>query len=363
MRENLRFAKPDATDEEIETAAEAARIHHVIAALPEGYDTVVGERGYRFSGGEKQRIAIARTILRNPPILVLDEATSSLDTETERLVQEALDRLSEGPDDDRDRAPALDRPRRRPDHRARPRPHRRVGPARGPDPRRRPLHGARHARRRPRDCQLEPNFGAPHLATLPKACSFSSALFSLPSYRAGTMGPAFWLVALLLWEIAEKLFLLRYGKRMPPAIGHGALIGLPVTAVSACLPEVLVKLLVASDGRRAAARGPASADRLLLRPSNRSPLYRRSAAIESDCADAQTPRYALHRPGTPRRMRVGLTQLALRLPLTLSALKSFGARVDLPVGWVRAASRTTGAGDSPGEIVSAPPRFGSFSQR
>ncbi|MFL5918417.1 MAG: ABC transporter ATP-binding protein [Gaiellaceae bacterium] len=96
IRENLRFAKPDATDDELEAAAEAARIHHVIAALPDGYDTVVGERGYRFSGGEKQRIAIARTILRNPPILVLDEATSSLDTETERLVQEALDRLSEG---------------------------------------------------------------------------------------------------------------------------------------------------------------------------------------------------------------------------------------------------------------------------
>jgi ATP-binding cassette subfamily B protein len=96
VRDNLGFAKPDATDEEIEAAAEAARIHHVIAALPEGYDTVVGERGYRFSGGEKQRMAIARTILRNPPILVLDEATSSLDTETERLVQEALDRLSAG---------------------------------------------------------------------------------------------------------------------------------------------------------------------------------------------------------------------------------------------------------------------------
>jgi ATP-binding cassette subfamily B protein len=96
VRENLRFAKPDATDAEIEEAAQAARIHHVIAALPDGYDTVVGERGYRFSGGEKQRMAIARTILRNPPILVLDEATSSLDTETERLVQEALDRLSEG---------------------------------------------------------------------------------------------------------------------------------------------------------------------------------------------------------------------------------------------------------------------------
>jgi len=96
VRENLRFAKPTATDAEIEAAAEAARIHHVIAALPQGYDTVVGERGYRFSGGEKQRIAIARTVLRNPPILVLDEATSSLDNETERLVQEALDGLSEG---------------------------------------------------------------------------------------------------------------------------------------------------------------------------------------------------------------------------------------------------------------------------
>ena len=96
VRENLRFAKPSATDEEVEAAAAAARIHHVIAALPEGYDTVVGERGYRFSGGEKQRIAIARTVLRNPPILVLDEATSSLDNETERLVQEALDGLSAG---------------------------------------------------------------------------------------------------------------------------------------------------------------------------------------------------------------------------------------------------------------------------
>jgi ATP-binding cassette, subfamily B, bacterial len=96
VRENLRFAKPDATDEELESAARAARIHDLIASLPEGYDTTVGERGYRFSGGEKQRIAIARTVLRNPPILVLDEATSSLDNETERHVQEALDRLAEG---------------------------------------------------------------------------------------------------------------------------------------------------------------------------------------------------------------------------------------------------------------------------
>jgi ATP-binding cassette subfamily B protein len=96
VRENLRFAKPDATDEELEDAARAAQIHDLIASLPEGYDTVVGERGYRFSGGEKQRIAIARTVLRNPPVLVLDEATSALDNETERAVQEALDRLAQG---------------------------------------------------------------------------------------------------------------------------------------------------------------------------------------------------------------------------------------------------------------------------
>ncbi|HEX5468634.1 MAG TPA: ABC transporter ATP-binding protein [Gaiellaceae bacterium] len=95
IRENLRFAKPEASDEEIVEAAKAARIHALIASLPEGYDTLVGERGYRFSGGEKQRMAIARTILRNPPVLVLDEATSALDAQTERAVQEALDRLAE----------------------------------------------------------------------------------------------------------------------------------------------------------------------------------------------------------------------------------------------------------------------------
>ena len=96
IRENLRFACPDASDEEIEDAARAAQIHELISSLPEGYDTPVGERGYRFSGGEKQRIAIARTILRNPPVLILDEATSALDTETERAVQQALDELSRG---------------------------------------------------------------------------------------------------------------------------------------------------------------------------------------------------------------------------------------------------------------------------
>jgi len=96
VRENLRFARPGASDEEIEQAARAAQVHDVIAALPEGYDTVVGERGFRFSGGERQRIAIARTILRNPPILVLDEATSALDVQTERAVEEALRELEEG---------------------------------------------------------------------------------------------------------------------------------------------------------------------------------------------------------------------------------------------------------------------------
>ena len=96
IRENLRFACPDASDEQIEDAARAAQIHELISSLPEGYDTPVGERGYRFSGGEKQRIAIARTVLRNPPVLILDEATSALDTETERAVQLALDDLSRG---------------------------------------------------------------------------------------------------------------------------------------------------------------------------------------------------------------------------------------------------------------------------
>ncbi len=96
IRENLRFARPGASDEEIEEAARAAQIHGLISSLPDGYETPVGERGYRFSGGEKQRIAIARTVLRNPPVLILDEATSALDTETERAVQEALDELAKG---------------------------------------------------------------------------------------------------------------------------------------------------------------------------------------------------------------------------------------------------------------------------
>ena len=96
VRENLRYARPEATDAEIEAAARAAQIHDLIASLPDGYDTVVGSRGHRFSGGEKQRIAIARTLLRDPRVLVLDEATSALDTETERAVQRAFADLARG---------------------------------------------------------------------------------------------------------------------------------------------------------------------------------------------------------------------------------------------------------------------------
>jgi ATP-binding cassette subfamily B protein len=96
VAENLRFAKPSATDDEIVAAAKVAHIHDHLMSLPDGYDTIVGERGYRFSGGEKQRLAIARAVLRDPPVLVLDEATSALDTQTEQAVQEAIDAASEG---------------------------------------------------------------------------------------------------------------------------------------------------------------------------------------------------------------------------------------------------------------------------
>jgi ATP-binding cassette subfamily B protein len=96
VAENLRFAKPSATDDEIVAAAKVAHIHDHLMSLPDGYDTIVGERGYRFSGGEKQRLAIARAVLRDPPVLVLDEATSALDTQTEQAVQEAIDAASAG---------------------------------------------------------------------------------------------------------------------------------------------------------------------------------------------------------------------------------------------------------------------------
>jgi ATP-binding cassette subfamily B protein len=96
IAENLRYAKPDATDAELETAARAANIHDTITTFPLGYDTLVGERGYRLSGGEKQRVAIARVLLKDPPVLILDEATSALDTISERIVQAALDEASRG---------------------------------------------------------------------------------------------------------------------------------------------------------------------------------------------------------------------------------------------------------------------------
>jgi ATP-binding cassette subfamily B protein len=96
VRDNLRYARPDATDEELERATRAAAIHERIVELPDGFDTIVGERGYKLSGGEKQRIAIARVLLKDPRILILDEATSALDTVSERLIQAAFERLMEG---------------------------------------------------------------------------------------------------------------------------------------------------------------------------------------------------------------------------------------------------------------------------
>jgi ATP-binding cassette subfamily B protein len=95
VRANLLYAKPEATDAELETAARAAQIHDRIIELEDGYDTLVGERGYRMSGGEKQRLAIARVLLKDPRVLILDEATSALDTTSERLVQHALEPLME----------------------------------------------------------------------------------------------------------------------------------------------------------------------------------------------------------------------------------------------------------------------------
>jgi ATP-binding cassette, subfamily B, bacterial len=96
VRANLLYARPDASEDELEAAARAALIHDRIVELDDGYDTLVGERGYRLSGGEKQRVAIARVILKDPRVLILDEATSALDTTSERLVQAALEPLMEG---------------------------------------------------------------------------------------------------------------------------------------------------------------------------------------------------------------------------------------------------------------------------
>jgi ATP-binding cassette subfamily B protein len=96
VRENLLYGRPSATERELEEAAKAAQIHATIAAMPEGYGSIVGEHGYMLSGGERQRLAIARVILADPRILLLDEATSALDTLSERLIREAIARLREG---------------------------------------------------------------------------------------------------------------------------------------------------------------------------------------------------------------------------------------------------------------------------
>ena len=92
---NIRYGRPEATDEEVREAASMAQIDDFMRALPDGYDTMVGERGLKLSGGEKQRVAIARTILKGPPILILDEATSALDSHTEKEIQDALDQVSQ----------------------------------------------------------------------------------------------------------------------------------------------------------------------------------------------------------------------------------------------------------------------------
>ena len=125
VHNNIAYGQPDAKAALVEQAARNALAHDFILNMPQGYDTVIGEKGFRLSGGERQRIAIARAILKNAPILILDEATSALDAESESLVQAALANLMQRPHRAGDRAPALHHPPRQPHRRARGRPHHR----------------------------------------------------------------------------------------------------------------------------------------------------------------------------------------------------------------------------------------------
>ena len=139
VRENILFGRPDATEDEMIEAAKVANAHEFIAGLPNGYDTLIGERGVKLSGGQKQRLSIARAVLKDAPILILDEATSSVDTETELLIQQALERLDGGAHHRHHRPPALDDPQRRPDRRPGGQGYRRAGHARAAHGPRRPL--------------------------------------------------------------------------------------------------------------------------------------------------------------------------------------------------------------------------------
>ena len=150
VRENLAFARPGASDEEIEAAAKAAQIHEHLHSLPEGYDTVVGERGYRFSGGEKQRLAIARAVLRDPPVLAAGRGDQLARRRDRAGRAGGARRAQPGPHQHRHRPPPVDRARRRPDPRARPRPHRRARHALRARRHGRPLRRAGRARRRDR---------------------------------------------------------------------------------------------------------------------------------------------------------------------------------------------------------------------